>query len=128
MKFLRKTLVSLFVIYFALWGVTLVIHYPAPYQAIKLGLAPASKTPTLMPAHTIAASTRPMTLTRAAEPMPSSVDWNGKQISWQEFLDTSHTNVFLVLRNGAGKFFSRNSFGQFSKWTFSRGVDRFWSY
>ena len=100
MKFLRKTLLSLFILYFALWGVTLVIHYPAPYQAIKLGLAPASKTPTLMPAHTIAASANPITLTRASEQMPSVVSWNGNQISWQEFLDKSHTNVFLVLRNG----------------------------
>jgi CubicO group peptidase (beta-lactamase class C family) len=100
MKFLRKTVLSLFVIYFALWGVTLVIHYPAPYQAIKLGLAPASKTPTLMPAHTIAASTNPISLTRASETLPEKVEWNGKQITWQEFLDTSHTNVFLVLRNG----------------------------
>ncbi len=100
MKFLRKTLVSVFVLYFALWGFTLVIHYPNPYQSIRLGLAPASKTPDLMPAHTIAPSSTPLTFTTANEKMPNSVSWNGKSISWQEFLDTAHTNVFLVLRNG----------------------------
>lgn len=111
MKFLRRTFVSLFVLYFALWGVTLVIHYPAPYQAIKLGLAPASKTPTLMPAHTIAPASNPITLTRAAEPMPAKVQWNGKEITWQEFLDTSHTNVFMVLRNGVETYeYTRDGF------------------
>ena len=32
--------------------------------------------------------------------MPAVVDWNGKQISWQKFLDLTNTNAFLVLRNG----------------------------
>ena len=100
MKFLRKTLVTVFVLYFALWGLTLVIHYPNPYQSVKLGLAPASKTPDLMPSHTIAPSTNPISLTTANENMPVRVNWQGKLVPWQEFLDTTHTNVFLVLRNG----------------------------
>jgi len=100
MKFLRKTLVTVLVLYLALWGFTKVIHYPNPYQAVRLGLAPASKTPDLMPAHTIAPSTNPIILATANEKMPDTVTWNGKQIAWQEFLNTSHTNVFLVLRNG----------------------------
>jgi len=100
MKFLRKTLVTVFVLYFALWGLTLAIHYPNPYQSVKLGLAPASKTPDLMPSHTIAPSTNPISLTTANENMPVRVNWQGKLVPWQEFLDTTHTNVFLVLRNG----------------------------
>jgi CubicO group peptidase (beta-lactamase class C family) len=100
MKSLRRILASLLGIYMALWAFTAVIHYPAPYQAIKLGLAPASKTPTLMPAHTIAPSRNPITLPTANEKAPATVNWNGKEISWQSFLDTSHTNVFLILRNG----------------------------
>ena len=100
MKILRKILSILFVLYFALWGFTKVIHYPNPYNTVKLGLAPASKTPDLMPANTIAPSTNPITLAIANEKLPATVAWNGKQISWQEFLDNSYTNVFLVLRNG----------------------------
>jgi len=100
MKILRKILSILFVLYFALWGFTKVIHYPNPYNTVKLGLAPASKTPDLMPANTIAPSTNPITLATANEKLPTTVAWNGKQISWQEFLDNSYTNVFLVLRNG----------------------------
>ncbi len=100
MKFLRKTLVAVFVLYFALWGVTLYIHYPNPYQSIRLGLAPASKTPDLMPAHTIAPSSNPIALPTANEKIPTTVNWQGKQVPWQTFLDASHTNEFLVLRNG----------------------------
>ena len=100
MKFLRKTLVTVLVLYLALWGFTKVIHYPNPYQTVRLGLAPASKTPDLMPAQTIAPSTNPVTLATANEKMPDTVTWNGKQIAWQEFLNSSYTNVFLVLRNG----------------------------
>ncbi len=100
MKFLRKTLVAVFVLYFALWGVTLYIHYPNPYQSIRLGLAPASKTPDLMPAHTIAPSSNPIVLPTANEKIPTTVNWQGKQVPWQTFLDASHTNEFLVLRNG----------------------------
>ena len=100
MKFLRKTLVTVLVLYLALWGFTKVIHYPNPYQTVRLGLAPASKTPDLMPAQTIAPSTNPITLAKANEKMPDTVTWNGKQIAWQEFLNSSYTNVFLVLRNG----------------------------
>ena len=100
MKFLRKTFLSLIVIYGLLWGATLYIHYPNPYQSIRLGLAPASKTPDLMPAHTIAPSSNPIALATANEKMPDRVEFNGANVSWQEFLDKSYTNAFLVLRNG----------------------------
>ena len=34
------------------------------------------------------------------EAAPKSVNFQGKEISWTEFLDKSHTNAFLILRNG----------------------------
>lgn len=103
MKLFRRTrrlIVSLVVIYGVLWAGTLYIHYPNPYQSVRLGLAPASKTPDLMPAHTINPSTNPIDLARANEAMPATVEFNGATVKWQEFLDQSHTNAFLVLRNG----------------------------
>ena len=54
-KLIRKVFLSLLIIYAALFGLTKVIHYPEPIAAIRLGLAPASKTPELMPAHLIEA-------------------------------------------------------------------------
>jgi len=99
-KILRSTIVGLVI--FAL-GLTLffkVVHYPNPVAAIKLGLAPASKTPTLLPWHVVAPSSNPITLPTATESMPANVDWMGKTITWQQFLDISNTNAFLVVRNG----------------------------
>ena len=77
MKFLRKILVTVFLLYFALWGVTLYIHYPNPYQSIHLALAPASKTPNLMPAHTIAPSSNPIVLATAHEKLPTTAITGG---------------------------------------------------
>ena len=78
----------------------MIIRYPNPIATIRLGLAPASATPTLMPAHIIAPSTNPINLPTANEAAPKSVMWGGKEVSWQDFLDKSYTNVFLILRNG----------------------------
>ena len=76
------------------------IRYPNPIAAVRLGLAPASKTPTLMPAHNIAPSTTPIELPTGHENAPTTVTWQGSKVPWQEFLDKSYTNVFLILRNG----------------------------
>ncbi|NCW47715.1 MAG: penicillin-binding protein, partial [Actinobacteria bacterium] len=54
MKFVKRTLVFLIIFSLALFGFTKVIRYPDPISTIRLGLAPASKTPTLMPWHEIA--------------------------------------------------------------------------
>ena len=94
-------LIPLLVLYLALAAFLHVVHYPSPIAVIRLGLAPASKTPDLMPAHTIAPSTSPTSFKAGSEKMPALVEWDGKQISWQAFLDKSNTNAFLVIRNGA---------------------------
>jgi CubicO group peptidase (beta-lactamase class C family) len=99
-KILRNTLIGLVIFAVALTGFFKVVHYPNPIAAIKLGLAPASKTPTLLPWHVVAPSANPITLPTSHEAMPSTVEWLGKTITWQQFLDTSNTNAFLVIRNG----------------------------
>ena len=100
LKFIRKTLVLILIIYVALFGLTKVIRYPEPIAAIKLGLAPASKTPDLMPAHTIAAAVTPVLWKTANEAMPATVNFEGASISFDEFLASTHTNAFLVIRDG----------------------------
>jgi CubicO group peptidase (beta-lactamase class C family) len=99
-KILRNTLIGLVIFALALTGFFKVIHYPNPIAAIKLGLAPASKTPTLLPWHVVTPATNPISLPTSHEAMPATVEWMGKTITWQHFLDTSHTNAFLVVRNG----------------------------
>jgi len=99
-KILRSTIVGLVIFALGLTVFFKVVHYPNPVAAIKLGLAPASKTPTLLPWHVVAPSSNPITLPTATESMPANVDWMGKTITWQQFLDISNTNAFLVVRNG----------------------------
>lgn len=100
-KVLRNSLIALVVLALGLFGFTKVIRYPQPIAAIKLGLAPASKTPTLMPWHTIAPATTPIPIpSGAAESMPTTVTFEGKSISWDQFLKTTNTNAFLVIRDG----------------------------
>jgi CubicO group peptidase (beta-lactamase class C family) len=77
-----------------------VIHYPEPIAAIRLGIAPASKTPTLMPFHVVAAAANPTVWQTKNEEMPAHVDWNGKNIAWTDFLSKTYTNAFLVIRDG----------------------------
>lgn len=85
----------------ALTAFTQLIRYPQPLSAIRLGLAPASKTPTLMPWHTIDPASSPTVIPQgAAEAMPASVDFDGKNRTWQEFLDDTYTNAFIVIRDG----------------------------
>ena len=98
-KLIRRVVIILVILYAALFGLTKVIHYPEPIAAIKLGLAPASKTPDLMPAHVIKAAPGtplPMGITEEI----TEVTWNGKKQSFSTFLEDTNTNAFLVIRNG----------------------------
>lgn len=98
---LRKVAIGVIVFYLALFAFTKVIHYPEPIAAIRLGLAPASKTPDLMPSHWIVAA--PSTFSPWKEGPTESqgeVLYDGSKISFQEFLDTTNTNALLIIRNG----------------------------
>jgi CubicO group peptidase (beta-lactamase class C family) len=100
LKVLRNTAIVLVVLYLSLFALTKVIHYPEPIAAIRLGLAPASKTPDLMPSHVIKAGTPGAPWQMGRTESPGSVLYNGKKITFQNFLDTTHTNAFLVIREG----------------------------
>jgi CubicO group peptidase (beta-lactamase class C family) len=97
--FIRRFVIALAVIYAALFGLTKIIHYPEPIAAIRLGLAPASKTPDLMPAHTINATPGSPWIQGSAEEI-ETVTWNGKSVPFEQFLEETDTNAFLVIRKG----------------------------
>jgi CubicO group peptidase (beta-lactamase class C family) len=103
-RFIRNTVITLAVIYGALFIFTRVIHYPEPIAAIKLGLAPASKTPTLMPWHVIDPAAKPITLPVASEKMPVEIMYKGTSLPFNEFLKQTDTNAFIVIRNGVMGF------------------------
>ena len=99
-RVIRNTVITLVVIYGALFIFTKVIHYPEPIATIKLGLAPASKTPTLMPWHVIDPSDKPIALPVASEKMPAEIMYKGTSLAFNEFLKQTDTNAFIVIRNG----------------------------
>ena len=99
-KFIKRTVATLLIIYLALFGLTKAIRYPEPIAAIKLGLAPASKTPDLMPSHIIEpADTRIAWATGTAN-LPKNVNYGGTEISLEKFIDDTETNAFLVIKDG----------------------------
>jgi len=100
LKLIRRIVVVLLVIYLALFGLTRVIRYPEPIAAIKLGLAPASKTPDLLPSHVIKAGVKVSDWQLGTAETPGMVIYRDKTVSFQQFLDTTHTNAFLIIRNG----------------------------
>ena len=99
-RIIRNTLITIALLYAALFIFTKVIHYPEPIAAIKLGLAPASKTPTLMPWHVIDPSDKPISIPVASEKMPAEIMYKGTSLAFGEFLKKTDTNAFVVIRNG----------------------------
>ena len=99
-KILRNTVISLAVIYAALFIFLKVVHYPDPIATIKLGLAPASKTPTLLPWHVIDPASKPIAIPVASEKMPAEIMYQGTSLAFNQFLKQTDSNAFLVFRNG----------------------------
>ena len=99
-KFLKRTVATLLVIYLALFGLTKAIRYPEPISAIKLGLAPASKTPDLMPAHIIEPADTRITWAIGEAKLPAQVEYDGENIAIEKFMDITKTNAFLVIKDG----------------------------
>jgi len=101
LKVLRNTAIVLVVLYLSLFALTKVIHYPEPIAAIRLGLAPASKTPELMPSHWIVAAPTTFAPWKSGSAQTyGNVNYNGESLTFQDFLDKTHTNAFLVIRDG----------------------------
>lgn len=101
LKLIRRSVIVILVIYLALFGLTKAIRYPEPISAIKLGLAPASKTPDLMSFHAIVAA--PSTYApwkNGNSETVQNVKYDGKRITFDEFLKKTSTNAFIIVRNG----------------------------
>lgn len=100
-KVLRNTVIVIVVLYLALFGLTRAIRYPDPIATIKLGFAPASKTPDLMPAnYIVAAPTTFAPWQHGDQENIPTVAFKGSNIAFSDFLQATHTNAFLVIRNG----------------------------
>ena len=100
-KVIRNIIIVVLVIYLGLFALTKIIRYPEPIATIKLGLAPASKTPDLMPGHWVKADPADNSQWSVANSeTPSRVTWDGEKIAFDEFLKITKTNAFIIVRNG----------------------------
>ena len=101
LKLIRRFAITVLVLYLALFGLTKAIRYPEPIAAIKLGLAPASKTPDLMPFHYIvAAPTTYAPWKNGNSETVQNVKYDGKRITFDDFLKQTSTNAFIIIRDG----------------------------
>lgn len=101
LKLIRRFAITVLVLYLALFGLTKAIRYPEPIATIKLGLAPASKTPDLMPFHYIvAAPTTYAPWKNGNSETVQNVKYDGKRITFDDFLKQTSTNAFIIIRDG----------------------------
>ena len=57
-----------------------------------------------MPAHTIKAAASPAVWATGNEQMPATVNFDGQSITFDQFISMTHTNAFLVIRDGVLTF------------------------
>lgn len=82
------------------YAATAALDIPAPPTLARLLTDAPSTQGSAYPARAVPATDpRPLPVREAA--LPGTVPWKGKQIPVAEFLDTTRTNAFLVLRDGA---------------------------
>jgi CubicO group peptidase (beta-lactamase class C family) len=98
LKFLRKIVLPIALVYAALWGLTIYINYPNPVAAVRLGLANPSDAGKLMPAAEISAL-RPITWEKGPRLSEMEVTFQGEKIGLYDFLEATQTNAFLIVKN-----------------------------
>ncbi|MBF6238341.1 serine hydrolase [Nocardia otitidiscaviarum] len=72
----------------------------APHVMARWLLTPPSRRAKVFPRRDIAASTQPRPFPVADAELPETVPWRGTRVSVEEFLRLTHTNCFVVIRDG----------------------------
>ncbi|WP_211274237.1 serine hydrolase domain-containing protein [Streptomyces chattanoogensis] len=101
---LRRTLIALPVALGLLvagsYTATALLDIPSPPTLAQLLTTEPSRQGDLFATRTIPASAAPAPLSVHNERLPATVPWKGGRIPTEQFLVTTHTNAFLVLRDG----------------------------
>ncbi|WP_078966372.1 serine hydrolase domain-containing protein [Streptomyces sp. WM6378] len=104
LRALRRTLIALPVALGVLvagsYTATALLDIPSPPMLAQLLTTEPSRQGDLFATRTIPASATPIPLPVHDEPLPATVPWKGERIPVEQFLATTHTNAFLVLRDG----------------------------
>ncbi|AKU19090.1 beta-lactamase [Luteipulveratus mongoliensis] len=101
---LRRTLIGVPVALGALvagsYAATALLDIPSPPTLVRLLTTKPSQQGDLFATRTIPASAAPAPLPVHDEPLPATVPWKGRRVPVDQFLATTHTDAFLVLRDG----------------------------
>ncbi|MEV5485503.1 MULTISPECIES: serine hydrolase domain-containing protein [Streptomyces] len=101
---LRRTLIALPVALGVLvagsYLATALLDIPSPPTLAQLLTTEPSQQGNLFATRTIRASAAPAPLPVHDEPLPATVPWKGERVPTEQFLATTHTNAFLVLKDG----------------------------
>ncbi|MFF0635035.1 serine hydrolase domain-containing protein [Nocardia sp. NPDC004151] len=85
----------------AAWAGTAILNIPGPLTLYRLETAPPSQQGVLFASRTAAASGTPRPLPVRTSELPGTVPWKQDRIPVGQFLDTTKTNAFVVVRDGA---------------------------
>ncbi|MET7617907.1 serine hydrolase [Streptomyces sp. NPDC005408] len=91
---------ALAVLVAASYAATALLNIPSPPTLLRLMTTDPSQQGTLFPSRTVSASPDAAPLPVRSTPLPDTVPWKGERIPVQQFLNTTRTNAFLVLRGG----------------------------
>lgn len=101
---LQRTLIALPVALGVLvagsYTATALLDIPSPTTLVQLLNTEPSRQGDVFATRTIPASATPAPLPIHDEPLPATVPWKGEWVATGQFLATTHTNAFLVLRDG----------------------------
>ncbi|GAA1899935.1 serine hydrolase domain-containing protein [Streptantibioticus ferralitis] len=100
----RRTVIALPVAFGVLvaasYTATALLNIPSPPILVRLLSTEPSRQGDLFATRTVPASTTPTPLPVRNTRLPGSVPWKGQRIPVAQFLTTTRTNAFLVLRDG----------------------------
>lgn len=88
------------VLFAAAYAATAVMDIPPPSVLLRLIVSEPSRHGDLFPVREVPAPAVPRALISQPEPPPSTVPWEGSEITFDRFLELTHTNAFLILRDG----------------------------
>ncbi|MFE2011300.1 serine hydrolase domain-containing protein [Streptomyces sp. NPDC059491] len=82
------------------YAATTLLDVPPPHDLVWLQSTEPSRQGDRFPTRTVSTSRNPSELPTSSRPAPRQVPWKGGSIPFEEFLATTHTNAFIVLKDG----------------------------
>ncbi|MEV8626172.1 serine hydrolase [Streptomyces sp. NPDC051079] len=82
------------------YAATALMDVPAPHDLARLQSTQPSRQGDRFPARTVTTASTTSELPASPQPAPRTVPWKGGSLPFEQFLETTHTNAFVVLQDG----------------------------